>query len=309
MPTQRRMDSERRHKPRTSRRPYRASNRQAPSSTSVTTSTSTASSVSSTSSTSSPVSNSTAPVQPRPSIFKTFLNRILGSLKAVQSLSDYVNLDAKPATSGQSTACSIAFWTTDVIGDLKQSGPVTLKATIPASLVSKYRAATNYNLPSGWRSLSRQAEPIGAAANVQKVLVFVEVWHKELEANGENTDRLIARHLEQRNTTVQWIPSSSEDSNSETTPKTLRWEDGAFDPSLQAANNRTSNGVSFKYRWRLLAEKDAPQEPLETTTVVICPDGFAGAECKDPICGSGCDASHGYCEQPGECKCRFGWTG
>lgn len=27
------------------------------------------------------------------------------------------------------------------------------------------------------------------------------------------------------------------------------------------------------------------------------------------ICSSGCNEKHGYCEAPGECKCRLGWQG
>lgn len=41
----------------------------------------------------------------------------------------------------------------------------------------------------------------------------------------------------------------------------------------------------------------------------ICPHGYRGSECDEPVCLEGCHPEHGYCEQPGQCLCRLGWTG
>lgn len=40
-----------------------------------------------------------------------------------------------------------------------------------------------------------------------------------------------------------------------------------------------------------------------------CPQGYQGADCTTPICLEGCHPDHGYCELPGECACKLGWTG
>ncbi|EHH59574.1 hypothetical protein EGM_09716 [Macaca fascicularis] len=32
-------------------------------------------------------------------------------------------------------------------------------------------------------------------------------------------------------------------------------------------------------------------------------------ECEAPVCRAGCSLEHGFCEQPGECRCLEGWTG
>lgn len=53
-----------------------------------------------------------------------------------------------------------------------------------------------------------------------------------------------------------------------------------------------SLGVDFQYQWRLLGEYET-QEAAETTTAVVCPEGFQGAECKEAVCSPGCHSSHG----------------
>lgn len=35
-------------------------------------------------------------------------------------------------------------------------------------------------------------------------------------------------------------------------------------------------------------------------------DGWEGEDCDVPICREGCDPVHGYCTQPGECRCSLG---
>ncbi|XP_014671853.1 PREDICTED: delta-like protein D isoform X2 [Priapulus caudatus] len=41
----------------------------------------------------------------------------------------------------------------------------------------------------------------------------------------------------------------------------------------------------------------------------VCLSGWSGAYCTDAICLSGCHKEHGFCELPGECKCRPGYNG
>uniref|UniRef100_A0A3B4AJB5 Delta-like protein n=1 Tax=Periophthalmus magnuspinnatus TaxID=409849 RepID=A0A3B4AJB5_9GOBI len=36
----------------------------------------------------------------------------------------------------------------------------------------------------------------------------------------------------------------------------------------------------------------------------VCIDGWTGPECKE-----GCNQLHGFCNEPGECKCHYGWMG
>ncbi|KAI1303560.1 Delta-like protein 1 [Halotydeus destructor] len=234
--------------------------------------------------------NETGPA--KPSVFKSFLNRILhglnSGLKTVQSLTDYAaGGESIKSSSSQTTSCSIAFWTTEAQqngGD----GTLTLRASIPRSVMNRYRHSVSRDSGSG---VNRETVPEQAVT--QKVLVFVEIWHKHSEQRTDHpgSDKLIARHLEHKVTTVQ-LPG----------PRDTFWEYGG--PSV--ANNNTA--VDFKYRWRLMGEYETTETP-EVTTGVPCPEGYEGAECKEPICSSGCDGNHGYCETPGECKCRFGWTG
>lgn len=47
----------------------------------------------------------------------------------------------------------------------------------------------------------------------------------------------------------------------------------------------------------------------------VCLDGWESSPeaakdyCLKPKCRVGCDPSHGFCKQPNECKCRYGWDG
>ncbi|XP_033209805.1 delta-like protein C [Belonocnema kinseyi] len=40
-----------------------------------------------------------------------------------------------------------------------------------------------------------------------------------------------------------------------------------------------------------------------------CDPGWRNLFCSEPICASDCNPSQGYCDKPGECKCRLGWQG
>uniref|UniRef100_UPI00358E1B20 protein jagged-1-like isoform X1 n=2 Tax=Myxine glutinosa TaxID=7769 RepID=UPI00358E1B20 len=41
----------------------------------------------------------------------------------------------------------------------------------------------------------------------------------------------------------------------------------------------------------------------------VCLRGWSGQGCDQPVCKLGCDAVHGYCTKPSECKCKYGWRG
>ena len=42
---------------------------------------------------------------------------------------------------------------------------------------------------------------------------------------------------------------------------------------------------------------------------IKCDEGWIGDLCQVPRCGNNCDPQHGYCVQPGECKCNLGYQG
>lgn len=42
---------------------------------------------------------------------------------------------------------------------------------------------------------------------------------------------------------------------------------------------------------------------------VKCLPGWQGDLCQVPMCRRGCDPMNGYCQRPGECRCRIGYTG
>ncbi|XP_037778716.1 uncharacterized protein LOC119575270 [Penaeus monodon] len=46
-----------------------------------------------------------------------------------------------------------------------------------------------------------------------------------------------------------------------------------------------------------------------TSFECLCEEGWDGLFCSQPICKEGCHATRGYCDLPGECKCRIGWGG
>ncbi|RWS24289.1 delta-like protein D [Leptotrombidium deliense] len=208
----------------------------------------------------------------RPSVFKNFLNRILGSIKAIQSINE---VDSNAREKEQISACSIAFWSTDVTNVASKQSTIKLRSKISSNYINK-RIPVEYIYHLAKNNLSDINElfPIQ-----QKVLVFVEIWHKS--HGSENKDKLIARHIEQINTSMQF-PATGKS----------YWHHKKI--------NATS-GIQYAYRWRLLANSD--MEP------VICPPGYTGSSCNQPICMKGCHSTHGYCDKPGECKCKFGWNG
>jgi len=42
---------------------------------------------------------------------------------------------------------------------------------------------------------------------------------------------------------------------------------------------------------------------------IRCLEGWIGDLCQVPVCGHDCDPQHGYCVEPGECKCNLGYQG
>ncbi|OON18030.1 a-macroglobulin complement component [Opisthorchis viverrini] len=46
-----------------------------------------------------------------------------------------------------------------------------------------------------------------------------------------------------------------------------------------------------------------------TADGIKCLRGWQGKDCLQPICAAGCNSRGGFCEVPGVCTCRKGWTG
>ncbi|XP_015789655.1 neurogenic locus protein delta [Tetranychus urticae] len=143
-------------------------------------------------------------------------------------------------------------------------------------------------LSSANRTSSTEPNPL-----LQKVILLVEVWHK----SNAGHDKLITRHLELRNTTLQLLPLEDD----------TIWEIGG--PNYSSPN--TTSGIKFRYRWRITGSlKYSSADNNDNNNVIPdCPPGFRGDDCNSPICKTGCHSTHGYCNEPNECKCKFGWTG
>jgi hypothetical protein len=162
---------------------------------------------------------------------------------------------------------------------------------------------------------------------LQKVVVVVEIWNKESKAGDESQeDKLIARIVEHKNIRIVSVSPG--------TPSSANWEEGgipastgnspfardnvtvsSFNSSFIKEAINTISDVTCAYRWRIIRDNSSSVSSLEedtqveTTTKMICQEGFRGSDCKEAVCASGCHPTHGYCEKPGECKCKFGWTG
>lgn len=231
-----------------------------------------------------PVATTLATTTERPSFFKSIYNRVLGGIKSVQSLSDYVSFSNTKTTYTISPSCSLAFWTTNVTHVIDEKNKVLLRSELPSSILSKMRN-----------------DDLKGKGTSEKVLVFVEIWNKKSAEEGG--EKLISRHVEQTNVTIQVRRNQSLNDDD------YEWKEGGISSSSISSNSAGSSfkGTEFKYRWRILSDDD---EVTETNgTSIMCPDGFKGSDCKEPICSTGCNTSHGYCEKPSECKCKFGWTG
>ncbi|RWS08771.1 delta-like protein D, partial [Dinothrombium tinctorium] len=215
----------------------------------------------------------------KPSVFKNFLNRIMSSIKAIQSVNE-VAVDSNNRNQESSPSpCSLGFWSTDAINkDGAKYNSVKLRARIPSDYVDK-RIAVEAN---------ETKNKSDAILPRQKVLVFVEIWHKS--NGGENNDKLIARHIEQSDANIQLPLQATKN----------YWRYGG----TNSKKINATAGIYFHYRWRLLAKEEGNEVEQP-----VCPPGFTGSSCNQPICKRGCHQAHGYCEKPSECKCKFGWTG
>lgn len=167
--------------------------------------------------------------------------------------------------------------------------PISLRIRrIPKSLVSVGERSAPFSLiessfPVTWRS-SPRADPA-----TKQGLLILEAWHKAFGYSSINLtegEKLISRHAE-----AQDLQPGTE------------WEE------------RLHNSTGFaalRFRWRLVPDDEAKLETTTSTSTTKqpdCPEGFTGSDCKDPVCAARCHPSRGYCQTPGECKCKFGWRG
>lgn len=234
-----------------------------------------------------PTTASTTTTTERPSFLKSIYNRVLGGIKSVQSISEYVSFSNTKNPYTIAPSCSLAFWITNVTQVVNENNTLLLKTEVPSNVMNK--------IMNGRRTVNREPE---------QVLVFIEIWNKPYI--GGIGEKLIARHVEQTNITIQ-VKRNQSMSDGE-----YEWKDGGISPSVSNPSGNNSltgssfKGTEFKYQWRILSIDD---EESDTNATNACPEGFKGSDCKEPICSSGCNSSHGYCEKAGECKCKFGWTG
>lgn len=251
----------------------------------------------------------TKPPQTRQSLFKGIFNRIVGSFSRLSSSPTSNNTTSLNRTginkatlpgATSNAQCTIAYWSTENDPN-KKKGVIKLRAAIPivnmvrgfqADVKSKQQSPSTQSLSSNRSSNSSTSEPNPLS---QKVILLVEIWHK---SNG-GYDKLITRHLDMRNTTLQLLPLEDD----------TIWENGG--PNYGSAN--TTSGIKFRYRWRITGslKYSASSDSNEVNNNIIadCPPGFRGDDCSSPVCRTGCHSSHGYCNEPNECKCKFGWTG
>lgn len=241
-----------------------------------------------------PIPTSSTTTTERPSFLKSIYHRVLGGIKSVQSISDYVSFSNTKVSYSITPSCSLAFWTTNVTQVVDEKNKVMLRAEVPSSILNRGK-----NDPTKKNTIQES----------EKVLVFVEIWNKRsVEEGGE---KLIARHVEHRNVTIQ-VRKNQSLSDDE-----YGWKEGGIPSSYISSMSNTSGnnslpgssfkGTEFKYRWRILQNDD--DDTSDTNATISCSEGFKGSDCKEPICSPGCNSSHGYCEKPAECKCKFGWTG
>lgn len=231
----------------------------------------------------------------RPSFLKSIYNRVLGGIKSVQSVTEYVSFSGAKSTHAVTPSCSLAFWTTNVTHVIDDKNKVVLKADVPLGILSNMKNETTKKV---------------ANHDLENILVFVEVWNKKI--GEEAGEKLIARHVQQTNVTIQVRRNRTLAGDDDE----YEWTQGGIPSShssVPAASGNKSlssihsyEGTQFKYRWRILGNEDGE---LETNSTTACPEGFKGLNCRDPLCSPGCNISHGYCEKPAECKCKFGWTG
>ena len=131
----------------------------------------------------SPILTVAAPTTAKPSYLRSVFNRIWGSIKSVQSLTDYMNIGdnkLQETTTAPSGTCSLAFWTTNVTPDkLNGNEPLTLTANIPASVFTKLKPGSieTASVRSSWfREALTDFQPSSSQnSRLEKVLVFVEI--------------------------------------------------------------------------------------------------------------------------------------
>ena len=218
------------------------------------------------------------------SIFK-FFSRIFGTVASFGNFIAASDLE-------RSSSCTLASWTKNLT-----QLPISMKSKIPKYFLnsspvrSTSLARLESSLPSIWKSSDTRD------SCHRTVLFQLEIWHRRVNAS----DSLIGQEVEQRNLTCGEGAISGD---------RTKWMEGSLFSSL--------SNVSMKYRWRLIADQQKQMENpylSDTNTTVKpvkkteCPQGFTGTDCKEAICSNRCHPTHGYCEKPDECQCRFGWQG
>ena len=221
-------------------------------------------------------------VTEKPSVFKSLFNRLFNSIKVVnQNPLERRNDPDQRANS----PCSLAFWSTNVLmRDQDKRRPIKFRTTIPGSVLKGRTSSSPTSSMFGWREKGDQG-PLTLG-----VKLFIEVWHRPISA--AKVERLIARLVDERNATIHPLHSSEES-----------WQVG---PEFGSPVKFNTSGTLFRYKWKIASTAGVNMSEMANE---ICPEGWTGEDCEQPVCRSGCHETHGFCQKPGECRCKFGWTG
>ena len=78
--------------------------------------------------------------------------------------------------------------------------------------------------------------------------------------------------------------------------------------SVKLACSKEFTGPTCSFAKLCLAKAGAqPRHVCTKEGEMVCRPGWAGPTCERPVCAPGCDARYGFCDKPGECKCKVGW--
>ncbi|UXI22230.1 hypothetical protein NH340_JMT08173 [Sarcoptes scabiei] len=195
------------------------------------------------------------------------------------------------------SVCQVGLWSTPILNDSVQF-PLKLRRLI------RFKSSLS---PSSKRMISNR-----------NFILIVEILHRNSRKDSKNFP-LISRQINHFNLEANFKNESES-----------FYGGKIYAPISSTAIklNPTDRRFRFRYRWHLKSlqsshhrndnDVDEPNEGQKqffdnreywNQTVGYCPDGYQGPDCSKPICLQHCHQYHGYCERPGECNCRFGWTG